>query len=519
VRLPSSSVLLLMLLAPALVGAGLLADRALRREEEASRGRAALRRDESSAQAAQGVLAAMARLDAQAAAREPAGDFSFRMPAPPAARVSAARREGMRSLARDVLAARLSAVSTTPSALPESVVAAIALGDDISRETAAEKLLTGRLPVRPDDVAVLADALGHADDARIAPLVARLREIPDAASLPRMPRFSRSLARGRVRSWSRDGGDVVHWSATLDTLARESALPEGAALLVRGGGAPIEGVAALGVEAPLDLRDVRRSRLQRAGLLALLMATGVAGLLASRALARESRTLARERAFLATITHEMRTPVTAARLLGETLADGRGDPREYGVLIAREAARLETLVERSLLAARTEAALAPAPCRPGDVLIHCAALARPLAERVGKSLRWEGAVEGVATWDAEAVREALSNLVDNALRHGGAHVVVRASAEGASVRFDVEDDGRGLDRSERSRVFGRFVRGSSEAAGTGLGLWLVDRVARAHGGSVDVRSERGRGCTFTLRLPLRPPAAQADGSASSEAPA
>jgi two-component system osmolarity sensor histidine kinase EnvZ len=112
------------------------------------------------------------------------------------------------------------------------------------------------------------------------------------------------------------------------------------------------------------------------------------------------------------------------------------------------------------------------------------------------------------------VREALSNLVDNALRHGGVHVVVRTREEAGSVRLDVEDDGRGLDRSERSSVFGRFVRGGSEAAGTGLGLWLVDRVARAHGGSVDVRSERGRGCTFTLVLPMRPPGAEAAGEAT-----
>jgi hypothetical protein len=377
----------LVLLVPALAAAGLLADRALRREEAAARERAGLRREESASQAVQAVRAAMARLDAKAAAGESAGDLAFRMPAPPSASVSAVRREGARSLARDKLAAQLTSAETTSNALPESVVAAIALGDELSRETASERLLGGRLPVRPDDLPVLAEALGHAGDARIAPLVARLREIPDAASLPRMPGFARSLTGDHVGSWSRDGGDVVHWTASLEALAREAALPAGTTFVASdagAGAAAVEEVAGLGVVVPLDLRDVTRSRLQRAGILALLVATGVAGLLASRALARESRSLARERAFLATITHEMRTPVTAARLLGETLADGRGDAREYGALIAKEAARLEVLVERSLLAARADTRLALAACRPADILVDCETLARPLAERLGK---------------------------------------------------------------------------------------------------------------------------------------
>jgi signal transduction histidine kinase len=69
----------------------------------------------------------------------------------------------------------------------------------------------------------------------------------------------------------------------------------------------------------------------------------------------------------------------------------------------------------------------------------------------------------------------------------------------------VTDDGPGITRQERRTLFGRFVRGRSEAKGTGLGLFLVEQVARAHGGRVDLETEEGRGSTFTLVLPLQPP--------------
>jgi len=73
----------------------------------------------------------------------------------------------------------------------------------------------------------------------------------------------------------------------------------------------------------------------------------------------------------------------------------------------------------------------------------------------------------------------------------------------------VRDDGPGIARRDHRRLFGRFERGSTEAPGAGLGLYLVDQVARAHGGRIDLRTAEGQGCSFTLVLPRLPPARDA----------
>jgi len=123
------------------------------------------------------------------------------------------------------------------------------------------------------------------------------------------------------------------------------------------------------------------------------------------------------------------------------------------------------------------------------------------------------------TWDAEAVRRALLNLLDNAIKHGrqGGNVEAGAFADGESVCLSVADDGPGIGRRERADLFTRFFRGRTEAPGTGLGLHFAEQVAHAHGGRVDLVSEEGRGCVFTLRLPAHPPAAPA--AAAVEGPA
>ena len=97
----------------------------------------------------------------------------------------------------------------------------------------------------------------------------------------------------------------------------------------------------------------------------------------------------------------------------------------------------------------------------------------------------------------------------NRRREGGS---VEASAEtsGDEVRLQVTDDGPGIRRTDKRRIFGRFERGPTEAPGTGLGLYLVEEVARAHGGRVDLVTAEGRGSTFTLVLPRRPPGSEGE---------
>ena len=114
------------------------------------------------------------------------------------------------------------------------------------------------------------------------------------------------------------------------------------------------------------------------------------------------------------------------------------------------------------------------------------------------------------------LRGALENLIDNALKYT-AHdkrIVVRARVAGTQcVCFDVSDNGAGIPRREQRRIFRWFHRVddrlSRQTAGMGLGLSIVEAIARAHGGTVSVQSAPGAGSTFTVRLPCVPPGAQA----------
>jgi signal transduction histidine kinase len=212
------------------------------------------------------------------------------------------------------------------------------------------------------------------------------------------------------------------------------------------------------------------------------------------------------------VTHELRTPLAAMRLFGERLAQGRGEPREYGALVAEESERLEALVERVLAATRASERPRFAPVEPAALMRSAVTLVGPRAERREVTLTCPPMPPlPMVTWDAEAVRRAVLNLLDNAIKHGrqGGRVEAGAFADGEAVCLSVADDGPGIGRRERKDLFGRFVRGRTEAPGTGLGLHFAEQVAHAHGGRVDLVSEEGRGCVFTLRLPAHPPAAAA----------
>ena len=110
--------------------------------------------------------------------------------------------------------------------------------------------------------------------------------------------------------------------------------------------------------------------------------------------------------------------------------------------------------------------------------------------------------------DADALTQATTNLIDNAVKYSGEskEIVVHGFSDDAHFNVAVEDFGIGLTVEETERVFDRFYRGGDELTrsvkGTGLGLTLVKRIAEAHGGTVVVESEPGRGSTFTIRLPL-----------------
>lgn len=278
--------------------------------------------------------------------------------------------------------------------------------------------------------------------------------------------------------------------------------------------------------AGLTLTAVPRvpGRLRLRGLRALLWlavfvsVAGLGGLL--RGLRREASAVEREKAFLAGVTHELRTPLTAIRLFGERLAQGRGDAREYGAMVAEETQRLESLVERVLALPRGDEALSLSRLDPGELVRSVVGLAAVRAERRHTVITTETPELPAVRWDGDAVRQALLNLLDNAIQHGreGGRIQVRADDANGFVRLTVSDDGPGIGKRDRRRIFGRFERGATSGPGTGLGLYLVDRVAKAHGGRVDLATEERRGSTFSLVLPTEPPGTSRS-SRDREAPA
>jgi signal transduction histidine kinase len=526
-----------MRLAPALVpglavALGLvtvLADRALVGQAEAARAAALARVDEDSRLAALTARAALAQLEQDVVAgRTAPGLVTERLTAPPPRSVPPRGFAPYGARPRAELAELLASSGATPSGLPEAVVARLALGPavpvsgGVAGPAVEERLLTGELPVRPEDLRFLASRLGVGSDPRLAALEARLRAAPDPAVLPLAPSFRRRLAGAdRVEGWTRAGERLLRYEVPVAGLLERAGIadeawasPAGAA-----GGSPTGSrIVAVPDVGGLFLRVVPRvpGALRLAALRGVLWLSAVAGvvglLVLRRALAREAHAVDRERAFLAGVTHELRTPLTTIRVLGETLAEGRGEPREYGALVARESERLEALVERVLTLTRVEQPPRFGRVDPGELLRSAVTLVEPRAQR--RATRIDCRVESglpECRWDGEAVRRALLNLLDNALTHGreGGHVEAAAAASGEGVALSVADDGPGIGRGDRRRIFGRFERGRTDAPGTGLGLYLVEQVARAHGGRVDLTTSEGRGSVFTIVMPVRPPGSEA----------
>jgi signal transduction histidine kinase len=251
-----------------------------------------------------------------------------------------------------------------------------------------------------------------------------------------------------------------------------------------------------------------------------VVALGILGVLGAAALAlavsarRARETARRQLEFTAAVSHELRTPLAAIRSLADNLADGVvRDPaqtRLYGAQIARQGERLTVMVEQVLALSAQEAGR-PRPRETVDL----ASLAREVGAEATAGLpaaRVEVEVPAEAptvAGDPLALRRALQNLVANALKHGGtppwAAVRLAVAAGDGEVRVEVADRGPGIPAGERERLFEAFYRGeraqAAQVPGTGLGLYLVRRIAEAHGGRVEVRSEPGAGSAFVLVLP------------------
>lgn len=244
----------------------------------------------------------------------------------------------------------------------------------------------------------------------------------------------------------------------------------------------------------------------------------VGGIIATVLVARSARRAGEQSDFVWSVSHELKTPLTSIRMFAETLlldhAADETERKECLEHISREAERLATLVERLLDVRRMEAGervFANEPIVVKELVGRAMDSLVPLMKGRGAAVRLQLADRlPDLCGDPEALVSALANLIENAIRHGGGSVVVRARQHNRLVLLEVEDHGPGIPRLALQRIFEKFFRVnpalSRKEGGLGIGLALVRQITEAHGGSVDVHSVVGKGSTFTLRLPVPKPA-------------
>jgi two-component system sensor histidine kinase BaeS len=212
-----------------------------------------------------------------------------------------------------------------------------------------------------------------------------------------------------------------------------------------------------------------------------------------------------ERNFLLSVSHELKTPLTAIRGYAEAVEDGAIDPREAAATVASEARRLERLVHDLLDLARmhkTDFSVLNTEIDLAEVADDVVRRYQQQAESFGVALQAVGDARAPAVGDADRVLQVASNLVENALRLAPSGGEVRVVAAPGVLR--VEDTGPGLAETDTERAFERFYLyeryGRERPVGTGLGLAIVKELTLAMGGSVDVESRPDRLTVFTVRL-------------------
>ncbi len=253
-------------------------------------------------------------------------------------------------------------------------------------------------------------------------------------------------------------------------------------------------------------------------LLSIALLGGI--VMAIRAATRAVRLSEMKSDFVSNVSHELRTPLASIRVFGELLKSGRVESpakvREYGERIEAEGRRLSRLIENILDFSKIESGrksyrFAEASLR--ETVESVLASLGPALEAGGFVVRFQelGGPLPPVRMDAEAVSQAVQNLVDNAVKYSrdAREIGVRLEREGMEALVSVTDRGIGIPAGEQKKIFERFHRvGSSlvhDVKGAGLGLSIVRHVVEAHGGRVEVESETDRGSTFRLRLPIAGP--------------
>ena len=267
------------------------------------------------------------------------------------------------------------------------------------------------------------------------------------------------------------------------------------------------------VAAPLDPARLFAGADQRraayfAMLLLVFLVMAIGSYMTARAVSREMEVARLKSEFVATVSHEFRSPLTAIRQLSELLQRGRvadeEKRREYYALISRESGRLARLVENLLDFSRIE----DGRKQYNFERLEPAEWLRDLAYNFSGgnlTLAVPAALPPIQA-DRAALTSAVENLLDNAVKYSppASPVALEAEAGAAEITIRVRDHGCGIAPEDRGHIFERFYRGSGEVSrqvkGAGVGLSLVRQIVEAHGGQVDFDTSPGQGSEFRIRL-------------------
>ena len=307
-------------------------------------------------------------------------------------------------------------------------------------------------------------------------------------------------------------------NATVKLIARDTGPSEDAAFLAGSAGEYLpDWQLALWLDDADPFAVAADSRIAMylySGIVVVLAMVALAGLVA-RYVGRQIHLTRLRNDLIATVSHELKTPLSSIRALIDTLLEGRyhdrEQHREYLQLAAKENERLSRLIDNFLAFSRMERnkqTFELAEVEAEEIVAAAVDAVREKFDASGGRLEVDVAA-GLPkiAGDADALTTVLVDLLDNAHKYtpGEQRVILRASADGNKVRLEVQDNGLGLSRRAAKKVFDRFYQVDQSLArqtgGCGLGLSIVQFIVTAHGGSVSVSSQPGRGSTFTVTLP------------------